>query len=161
MNSRTCCELACVFAGWLALLAMPQAVCADDSLWTSRPGSYLAQPGDPLDWYQRRAIGYRSALENHWESQRAAQQVSTGDRGHAWFGNHGGYYPDPLVTGQGPVEPIGFTYPAAYGACYGRCPCDPCFDYDCESLELINYRELCGNRSAIDCLEALRHTGRR
>jgi hypothetical protein len=107
-------------------------------------------------------MGYRSALDDYWESQRAAHQESAQDRVHAWYGNHGGYYPSQFRT---PTVPFGRDYstysPAAYGGCRGQVPGDLCFDYDCDSLELIDYDELCGDLSRVDCLKALHHTGRR
>jgi hypothetical protein len=161
MQRRADIGLVWVLAGSLALIALPQVARAADSPWASRAGSYLAQPGDPLDWYQRRAMGYRSSLEIHWEKQQLAQQVSTHDRPHAWFGNHGGYYTSQFSRPTGPFSQGDHTYPAAYSRCRSNDPGDLCFGDECDLLDLINYSDLCGNHSPIDCLEGLHRSGRR
>jgi hypothetical protein len=160
MKRLVLCELAGILAAWLVLAAMPSIVHAQDSPWASRPGSFLTRTGDVLILNAGRATRRSSSLENHWESQRQAQQELAQSHGPVRFGFYGGYYSPTTATRTAGVEFV-TSYPAGLGTDYGAVFDDLYYERKYDFVDPIDYADLCSNHSSVNCLDGLHRTGRR
>jgi hypothetical protein len=154
MRRRAIRGIACILAVGVAFTWTPRTAHAQDDPWASHRGSILIQPSEPLNWYSRRKLGQRSALENYWESQRQAQLVSAQERGPAQFGFYNGYYYQQTsvrVVAPIPSDPLG----------YGPYVDDLYYERKYDLVDPIDFDDLCSNHSSIDCLDDLHRTGRR
>jgi hypothetical protein len=160
MTRRADCGLACVLLTWLALAALPSAARAQVDPWANRPGSVLIQPRNTLDWYSRRELGQRSALENYWESQRQAQQASAQEHSPARFGFYGGYYAQPM-SAQNVAQIESNAYPISYGSPHLGDFEGLDFEYRYDISDPLDFGNLCSHRDTGECLDELPRTGRR
>lgn len=160
MRHRADCGIACMLVSWLALAALPISARGQSDPWASHPGSVLIQPRHSLDWYSRRSLGERSALEDYWESQRQAQQTSAQQRSPARYGFYGGYYAQQ--TPASTVAPLASNeYLIGYGSpLFGEFE-GLDFEYRYDLADPLDFGNLCSHRSPGECLDELPRTGRR